>query len=341
MTFIQRLVKEKKIEKTPVWMMRQAGRYLPEYMKIRESSKSFLEMCYSPETSCEITLQPIRRFDFDIAVIFSDILLVPQAIGTDLDFIRNKGPVLSKTDLSSDRDIKKYNTENLLEKLQPVYDAINLTRAKLKKEKDLVGFVGAPWTLFSYMIEGSGSKNFELANLALVRDQKNSRKLFDLLIEAVSKHLIAQIDAGATVVQIFDSWAGEISTDKYDEFVVDATKQIVERVRSKHKEVPIIGFPRGSNFKYEKYVENTNVDILGLDQEVPLKWAKERLSGKAILQGNLDPYILVEGGDKLKKHTEQILDTFGEGKFIFNLGRGILKHTPIENVELMLKIVRG
>jgi len=334
MSIIYRLIKEKKIEKTPVWMMRQAGRYLPEYMKIRNSSKNFLEMCYSPELASEITLQPIRRFDFDIAVIFSDILLIPQALGTDLDFVRDKGPVLTKTDLSTEEGIKKLSADNVLKKLSPVYEAISLTRKRLDKEKDLVGFVGAPWTLFSYMIEGSGSKNFELP-------PKNSKALFEILTEAVSKHLVAQIEAGATVVQIFDSWSGEISTDKYDEFVIEPTRKIVEYVKSKHKDIPIIGFPRGSNFKYEKYAEKTGVDILGIDQEVPLEWAKERLSDKVVLQGNLNPFVLLEGGDRMREETEKILRSFGEGSFIFNLGRGILKYTPIENVEKMIKIIRG
>jgi uroporphyrinogen decarboxylase len=341
MSIVSRLIKEKKIERTPVWMMRQAGRYLPEYMKIRNSSKDFLEMCYSPEIASEITLQPINRFDFDLAVIFSDILLVPQALGTDLEFVKKSGPALTKIDLSTEEGVKKLSAKSVLKRLSPVYEAISLTRSRLDKEKDLVGFVGAPWTLFSYMTEGSGSRNFEQANLALVREQKNSKILFEMLTEAVSRHLVAQIEAGATVVQIFDSWSGEISTDKYEEFVIEPTRKIVEHVKSKHKNIPIIGFPRGSNFKYEKYAEKTGVDVLGIDQEVPLKWAQERLSDKVVLQGNLNPFVLLEGGDRLREETEGILRIFGEGRFIFNLGRGILKHTPIENVESMLEVIRG
>jgi len=340
MSFIKKLVTEKKLDKTPIWLMRQAGRYLPEYKKVKSRSKSFLDMCYSPEVAAEITMQPIRRFDFDAAIIFSDILVIPHAFGMQLDFLENVGPVLSKVSLESDKSIDSLDLDHFEERLKPVYDSIKIVKQNLNKEKDLIGFVGAPWTLFAYMVEGSGSKNFEKANLALIEKKEMSKRLIEKIAEATSRHLVNQIEAGATAVQIFDSWAGEMTPSQYSEFVVEPTKKIVEHVRLKHKDIPIIGFPRGSNFRYKEYVEQVGVDVLSVDQEIPMTWIKENLATKAVIQGNLDPMVLLQGKQEISMHVKNILKNFEKGKFIFNLGRGVLQKTPIENVEYLVKLVR-
>ena len=340
MSSLKKLVTIRKLEKTPVWLMRQAGRYLPEYQAVKSKTKSFLEMCYTPEIACELTLQPIKRFDFDAAIIFSDILVIPHAFGLDLEFVKNTGPVLQKLSLGSDSDLKKLDIHHFEKKLKPVYLAIKKVREKLSKEKDLIGFAGAPWTLFAYMIEGAGSKNFEKANIAILENPKQARELLAILTEAIAKHLVNQIDAGATAVQIFDSWAGELMVDKYNDFIIEPTRKIVEYVKSKHKNIPIIGFPRGSNFRYKKYAEQVGVDILSVDQELPLSWIKENLMDKVIIQGNLDPLVLLEGKKEILKHVEEIQRVFGKGEYIFNLGRGVYQKTPVENVEYLVKLLR-
>jgi len=339
MSQIKNLVDKKTLSRTPIWLMRQAGRYMPEYQEIKKKTKSFLEMCYSPEIACEITLQPIKRFDFDAAIIFSDILVIPNALGLKLDFLEKIGPVLERQEMS-DVALKKLDLEGFESFLKPVYQAVSSVKDRLSSEKDLIGFSGGAWTLFSYMVEGTGSKNFESANLAILNNKKESERLIEILVEAISKHLVNQIEAGATSVQIFDSWAGEIMPDKYEDFIVKPTKKIVEYIKSKSKNTPIIGFPRGSNFKYEEYVEKTGVDVLGIDQELPLRWVKERLFDKAIIQGNMDPMILLSGKEDIYRHFNSIEGFFGSGKYIFNLGRGVHKTTPIENVHYLIDLIR-
>lgn len=340
MSLIKKLVTGERLDKTPIWLMRQAGRYLPEYQEIKSKSKSFLEMCYTPEIASEITLQPIRRFDFDAAIIFSDILVIPHSLGMDLEFIEKMGPVLSKISLDSSKDIDNLQTDGFEKKLKPVYEAIKIVKQSLNKEKDLIGFAGAPWTLFAYMIEGSGSKNFDRANIALIEKKNESKVLIEKLVDVISKHLIKQIEAGATSVQIFDSWAGELSPCKYQKVIIEPTKRIVENVKSKHKDIPVIGFPRGSGFRYKDYVEQVGVDVLSVDQELPMNWIKENLSNKAVIQGNLDPMILLEGEKEISCHVKNIVKNFEKGRFIFNLGRGVSQKTPIKNVEYLVRLVR-
>ena len=340
MSFIKRLVREKKVERTPVWLMRQAGRYMSEYQEIKNNSDSFLHMCYTPEIASEITMQPIRRFDFDAAIIFSDILVIPHALGMGLEFVKNKGPVMPKLSFEK-KYIDDFMSREVGNSLDSVYEAVKRTRKFLPKNKDLIGFAGAPWTLFSYMVEGGGSKNFDRANLALVRHKEESRKIIEKLTNAVSDHLIKQIEAGADIVQIFDSWAGEISVDKYDEFVIEPACKIVKRIRKKHKDVPIICFPRKSSFRYKEYVERVKPDIISIDQDLPLKWVMENIAGKAIIQGNLDPMILIDGKEKIRSQAKKIIEEFGKGKFIFNLGRGVSKETQVDNVQYLVDVVRG
>jgi uroporphyrinogen decarboxylase len=297
MTLIQNLLKGKNQDRTPVWLMRQAGRYLPEYRETKKLAKDFLDMCYSPDLAAKITLQPIERFDFDAAIIFSDILVIPHALGLDLRFDPGKGPVIEKINFNKKVSL---NPENIKIKLQPVYEAIKRVRKTLSKDKDLIGFAGAPWTLFAYMVEGGGSKNFENANIALINERKKSEEIIDVLTEAIAAHLINQIASGANIIQIFDSWAGEISEQEYEDFIIKPTSLIIKKIRKAHGNVPIIAFPRGSNFKYEKFSEKVGMDILSIDQEIPLWWAKERLQDKAVIQGNMDPMILLNE----KKHNK-------------------------------------
>ncbi|MCH9753441.1 MAG: uroporphyrinogen decarboxylase, partial [Alphaproteobacteria bacterium] len=292
------------------------------------------------EIASEITMQPINKFDFDAAIIFSDILVIPHALGLDLEFVKDKGPVMTKISFE-EKDINRFVEKNIGNSLNSVYEAIKITRKKLPKEKELIGFAGAPWTLFSYMVEGGGSKNFDSANIALIKNKEESRRVIKKLTEAVSEHLIKQIEAGADMVQLFDSWAGEISVDKYEEFVINPACEIVKKIRDKHKNIPIICFPRKSSFRYKDYVERVKPDIVSIDQDLPLKWVKENLQGKAIIQGNLDPMILIEDKEKIKSHAKKIIEEFGEGNFIFNLGRGVSKETPVENVQYLVDVVRG
>lgn len=313
---------------------------MSEYREVKSKAKDFLEMCYNPDLASEITMQPIRKFDFDVSIIFSDILVIPQALGMSLEFVKDKGPVMNK--LSFDKkSIDGLMSKEIIDTLSPVYDAIKKTRSILPEEKELIGFAGAPWTLFSYMVEGGGSKSFDRANIALAKEKDLSRKVMQKLTESVAQHLINQIEAGADVVQIFDSWAGEINTDKYDEFVIEPAREIVKKIREKHKGVPIICFPRKSSFRYKDYVERVRPDVVSIDQDLPLRWVTENLADKAIIQGNLDPMILIDEKERIRYQAKKIMKEFGEGKFIFNLGRGVSKETPVENVQYLVDIVRG
>jgi uroporphyrinogen decarboxylase len=340
MSLIKRLVKEKIVEKTPIWLMRQAGRYMSEYKSVKRKSKDFLEMCYTPDIASDITMQPIRKFDFDAAIIFSDILVIPHALGVGLEFIKNKGPVMPRFSFEK-KDIDDFMSKEVGNSLDSVYEAIKKTRAMLSKDKELIGFAGAPWTLFSYMTEGGGSKNFDRANLALIKNKEFSIEVMKKLTNSVADHLIKQIESGVDVVQIFDSWAGEITVDKYDEFIIEPAREIVKKIREKYKHVPIICFPRKSSFRYKDYVERVKPDIISIDQDLPLKWVTENLADKAIIQGNLDPMILIDEKEKIRSQAKRIIQELGEGKFIFNLGRGVSKETPIENVQFLVDVVRG
>lgn len=337
MTLIQNLVKRIDQDRTPIWLMRQAGRYLPEYQETKKLAKDFLDMCYSPDLAEKITLQPIERFDFDAAIIFSDILVIPHALGLDLRFDPGKGPIIEKINFDKKIDLC---LDNINSKLKPVYESLTRVRNKLAKDKDLIGFAGAPWTLFSYMVEGGGSKNFENANIALINERKKSEEIIDILTEAVASHLINQIENGANIVQIFDSWSGEISEQEYEDFVIKPTASIIKKIKKSHKNVPIISFPRGSNFKYEKFAEKVGMDVLSIDQEVPLLWAKERLQDKVVIQGNMDPMILLKEKKEIRESALKIEEILGRGKYIFNLGRGVHKTTPIENVNYLVELVR-
>jgi len=323
----------------PIWLMRQAGRYLPEYRERRADAGSFLNLCYNPEFASEVTLQPIERFSFDASIIFSDILVIPHAMGVDLDYKEGEGPVLGKID--SAEKIKNLKLDEIEEKLKPVFEAISLTKSKLPEHTAMIGFAGSPWTVATYMVEGGGSKDFANVKKFAYENRKIFEELLDKLVDATSRYLVKQVEAGAEVLQIFDSWAGVLPEEEFYDFVIKPTIKIIENVRAKCPDTPIIGFPKGAGVLYEDFVKETGVEGLSIDFTVPLKWAKENLQPHACLQGNLDPILLGANTGEFEQRAKNIINILGGGPFIFNLGHGILPHTPIENVERLIEIVRG
>jgi uroporphyrinogen decarboxylase len=317
----------------PIWLMRQAGRYLPEYRAVRAQAGSFLDLCFNPVLAAEVTLQPIRRFDFDAAIIFADILLIPYALGRDLRFVEGEGPRLNP--LAHFADLGAFDEK----KLQPVYDALRLTRSQLAPTKTLIGFCGAPWTVACYMIEGGGSKNFA-ATLEFSRSRRAEfLQLLDVLAEVSAHYLCAQITAGAEVVQIFDSWAGLVNADDFTDFILTPTKKIIDHVKAQYPHTPVIGFPRGAGELYRRYRHHTGIAALGLDQQVSLSLAQD-LQHDGIIQGNLDPALLVQGGAALRDGVAVIMNSLDLGKLIFNLGHGITQDTPPDHVAELVRFVR-
>lgn len=321
----------------PIWMMRQAGRYLPEYRETRKKAGSFLDLCYNPDLAMEVTLQPIRRFGFDAAILFSDILVIPHALGRDLRFEEGAGPLM--TPIEAD-EIQGLDPSAIHGQLQPVYETVRRLRNELPDETTLIGFCGAPWTVATYMIAGRGTPDQAPARLFGHRYPDSFSKLLDTIAAASADYLIRQIDEGADAVQIFDSWAGVLDEASFEEWCVRPVAEIVRKVRQKHPKVPIIGFPKGAGWLYRDYRQRTGVTALGLDWTVPLSEAR-RLQAEGPVQGNLDPMRLLAGGQALSRGVEDILSGLGGGPFIFNLGHGVTPETPIEHVEAMIKQVRG
>jgi len=325
-------------ERPPVWLMRQAGRYLPEYRELRAKAGSFWAMALTPDYAAEVTLQPIRRFGFDAAILFSDILTVPEALGQKVTFTEGEGPSLKPVTTAKgfveDREAwARY--------FEPVYEALRLTRAGLPQQTALLGFAGAPWTLATYLAAGAGGDEQKAAKLWAYRDPQGFTALLDILGECVAFHLIRQLDAGADAVQIFDSWASGLPEAAYSQLVVEPTRKVVEAVRAKRPNAKIIGFPRASTLAgYQLYATVTGVDVIGVDTAAPWSWMAS--FAKAIpLQGNLDPLALIAGGTALDKAVDEILEAMAGKPHIFNLGHGILPETPIAHVEHLLKRIRG
>jgi uroporphyrinogen decarboxylase len=323
----------------PIWLMRQAGRYLPEYRKIRSQTTGFLELCYNPELACEITLQPVRRFSLDAAIIFSDILVVPHALGQEVWFVEGEGPKLSP--LKSKSDLQNLNVSRMTEHLSPVYEAIALVQKELPSNTALIGFSGAPWTVATYMIEGGTSREFIKTRRWAYETSTQFARLIEILVDATSIHLCNQIAAGAEVVQIFDSWAGILTADGFNRWVIEPTAAIVRRVREQYKNIPIIGFPRGSGRGYLEYAEKTGVSAISFDSSISLEWAARKLQPKVPVQGNLDSVLLLAGGVPMRTAAEHILQQLGNGSLIFNLGHGVIKETPPEHVEELVQLVRA
>ena len=320
----------------PVWLMRQAGRYLPEYRAVRAKAGSFLDLCLDPGLAAEVTLQPVRRFDLDAAILFSDILVVPHALGRTVRFVEGEGPRLEPIDATGvDRLACRP------ERLAPVIETVARVRADLSPDKALIGFCGAPWTVATYMVAGEGTSDQLPARLLAARDPVLLDRLIGILVEASVAYLVAQLEAGADLVQVFDSWAGILNEADFDRFTVAPMAAIVRGVRAKRPGARIIGFPKGAGLRLERYVAATGVDAVGIDWTTPLAFAAERLQGHVTVQGNLDPVTLLAGGRGLDESIDAILAALGRGPFIFNLGHGILPATPVAHVERLVKRVRG
>lgn len=322
----------------PIWLMRQAGRYLPEYRELRSSVSGFLEMCYTPALAVEVTLQPIRRYGFDAAIIFSDILVVPDALGQDVSFQEGKGPVLQP--VRSMEELDALRADGLHDHLRPVYEALAEVRSKLPDETALIGFAGAPWTVATYMVEGGGGHGFETVKGWAFGRPDEFQRLIDLLVEATSSYLIRQVESGAEALQIFDTWAGVLPEAAFDRWCVKPVAEITRRVRESFPEIPVIGFPRGTGVHYQSFAGLTGVNAVTLDSTVPRDWARAHVQNGACVQGNLDPIMLVAGGEAMEREVEDILSNFSDGPFVFNLGHGIIPRTPPENVARLVELVR-
>lgn len=326
----------------PFWFMRQAGRYLPEYRELRAKAGGFLNMAYNPDLASEITMQPIRRFEMDAAIIFSDILVIPHALGQGLEFVQGEGPKLPP--MRSAAEFRSLNFSKFETTLAPVYEALKQTKSMLVEEgynkTTLIGFCGAPWTVACYMVEGGGSKDFLNVKKLSYTDPEGFSELIDLLVESSAQYLINQINSGAEVVQIFDSWAGVLDAHSFNKWVIEPTRRMVEIIRDAHPYTPIIGFPRAAGQHYLKYVQNTGITAIGTDSMLDSSWSAKTLQPLLPVQGNLDPVALFAGGDALTLAAEKILGDLGQGAFIFNLGHGIHKETPIEHVEHLVKMIK-
>ena len=319
----------------PVWLMRQAGRYLPEYRTLRKQAGSFLDLCFSPKLAAEVTLQPVRRFSFDAAILFSDILVVPLALGQRVTFEEGDGPRLDPGALGRLRGRLDHD------RLAPVYETIGRVKQSLPKDVALIGFCGAPWTVASYMVAGQGTPDQAPARTMAYGDPEGFAGLIDRLVEASVEYLVRQVEAGVEVVQIFDTWAGILPPAEFARWCIEPVEQIVAEVRATVPQARIIGFPRGAATSLSRYVEETDVDAVGLDWTIDRAFACASVPERVTLQGNLDPLVLRAGGAALDHATEAVLDGFADRPFIFNLGHGILPDTPIAHVEQMLARVRG
>jgi uroporphyrinogen decarboxylase len=323
----------------PFWFMRQAGRYLPEYRAVREQAGDFLSLCYTPEYAVEVTLQPLRRYAMDAAILFADILLIPDALGQSVAYREGEGPVLEP--VASEADLGRLDSGRLHDHLAPVYETVSILAEKLPADATLIGFAGAPWTVATYMVEGRGSRDYAAVKGWAYAAPESFQKLIDLLIEATAAYLIEQIRAGAEAVQIFDTWAGVLAEPAFQRWCMAPVKRIVKLVREAEPGVPIIAFPRGAGPLYTDYVAATEVDGVSIDSVLPTGWAARELQGRCTVQGNLDPLALVSGGDAMREETARILDVLGHGPFIFNLGHGIVPQTPPEHVAELADLIRG
>jgi uroporphyrinogen decarboxylase len=323
----------------PVWLMRQAGRYLPEYRALREKAGDFLNLIFTPAHAVEVTLQPVRRFGFDAAILFSDILVIPHALGQRVRFAAGEGPRLEP--LAGGEAVKHLAGEVDQNVLGPIYETVRLVKAKLDTGTALLGFCGAPWTVASYMIAGQGTPDQAPARLFAYREPAAFTALIDILVEASAAYLVRQLQAGADAVQIFDTWAGVLPPEEFARWCIEPMRRIVDKVRAQVAGAKVIGFPRGAGTQLARYVEEIPVDAVGLDWTVDRGFVRERVQSRVAVQGNLDPLVLVAGGAALDRGVDAVLDAFAYGPFIFNLGHGIVPETPIAHVEAMLKRIRG
>jgi uroporphyrinogen decarboxylase len=323
----------------PIWLMRQAGRYLPEYRAIRSQAGSFLDLCFDPKLAAEVTLQPVRRFGFDAAILFSDILVVPHALGQRVSFEEGEGPQLAA--LKEPAALDGLNREIDQAELEPVYEAIARVKQELPPAVALLGFCGAPWTLATYMIAGSGTVDQRPARLFAYEFPDAFAKLIDVLVEASASYLIRQFAAGVDAVQIFDSWAGVLPAEEFRKWCTEPCARIVDAVRKEVSGARIIGFPRGAGTELGRYLDGVAIDAVGIDWTVELMFARDHVQARRPVQGNLDPLALLVGGAALDRSIDAILEALSSGPFIFNLGHGILPETPIAHVERLIARVRA
>ena len=322
----------------PVWLMRQAGRYLPEYRKTRSEAGSFLDLCYSPKLAAEVTLQPIRRFGFDAAILFSDILVVPDALGQHVRFVEGEGPRLDP--IRELAELSRLGLSNTEKKFALVWETVARLRQDLPKETALIGFCGAPWTVATYVVGGQGSTDQADARQWAYRDPAGFSKLIDILTEASIVYLDGQVKAGADALQIFDSWAGSLADDEFERWVLAPTAKIVRAMKGRYPQLPVIGFPRGAAAQLDSFIARTGVDGVSCDTACPLSTMQTVAGRGHVVQGNLDPLLLVAGGDALDHRVDQICDAMKGRPFVFNLGHGIVPHTPPEHVGRLVERVR-
>lgn len=321
----------------PVWLMRQAGRYLPEYRALRAQKGGFLALVYDSEAAAEITLQPVRRFGFDGAILFSDILIVPYAMGQDLEFLAGEGPQLSPRLVDASIDA----LHAIPERLRPIYETVRLVKAALPADKTLLGFAGSPWTVATYMVAGEGSRDQHATRELAYRDPAAFQAIIDAIVAVTVDYLIGQVEAGAQAVQLFDSWAGSLAPAEFERWVIAPTGIIVAALKARFPDLPVIGFPKGAGEKLPAYARETGVAALGLDETIDPLWAARTLPEGLPVQGNLDPLLLLAGGEEMERQALRVLDAFAARPHVFNLGHGIGQTTPVEHVGQLLATVRG
>ncbi len=337
---ILRALAGEKLPTPPIWMMRQAGRYLPEYRATRAQAGDFLSLCYNSELAAEVTLQPIRRYGFDAAILFADILLLPQALGVDLWFETGEGPRM--TTVTTPAELKALKPiDQIDEVLNPVYETVKILSRELPKETTLIGFAGAPWTVATYMIAGRGTPDQGPAHALKAADRATFAALIDLLTDATIEYLSKQVVAGAEVVKIFDSWAGSLQGQDFYDFAVEPARRITAALKNRYPDLPVIAFPRGAGERYEGLHEKIGADCIALDDGVSPEWAATHVQTGGCVQGNLASHHMVTGGDDLIRETRKVVDALSNGPHIFNLGHGITPDASPDNVQLMIDTVRG
>ena len=322
----------------PFWIMRQAGRYLPEYRELRKKTGSFMDLCLNPTAAAEVTLQPLRRFNPDAAILFSDILIVPFGLGMDVRFEEGVGPILDS--ISESKDLKNLSLNKNFHRISATYETVSKVKTALPNDISLIGFAGSPWTVATYMVEGKSSKDYKKVKGWAYSDPVGFSNLIEILIEATVCHLSDQILAGADVVKLFDSWAGVLSPDEFDKWVIEPTKKICTLLKLKYPDVKIIGFPKGAGIGYRRFAELSGVDAVSLDTSIPTEWAHNNLQGIIPLQGNLDPIVVIEGGHAMLNQAKKIRQNLEKGPFVFNLGHGVLPSTPVENIIELAEFLR-
>ena len=327
-------------ERIPFWFMRQAGRYLPEYRELRATTTGFLDLCFTPKKAAEVTLQPLKRFQMDAAILFSDILVIPYALGVDVHFVEGEGPRVAKT-ISRDA-IEALDLSTVRKKLEPVAETVRLVKKELPQGASLIGFAGAPWTVACYMLQGKSGKEFQDARLFALEHPELMQPLMDTLVTATADYLSMQIDAGAEAIQIFDSWAGLLTPSEFSKWVTAPTVKLVGIMRQKHPTIPIIGFAKGSGLQLADYAKQTGVNCIGVDQHTPMEFAiASRAFATQAVQGNLDPLLIASNKTEAVRETESILKKLQNTPSVFNLGHGFIPSTPIENVSAVADRIKS